>query len=37
MWAVGNEMDLFYKNFKVWNAVEDIAAMIKVLIKNIQL
>ena len=29
MWAVGNEMDLFYKNFKVWNAVEDIAAMIK--------
>ena len=29
MWAVGNEVDLFYSNFKVWNAVEDIAAMIK--------
>lgn len=28
-WAVGNEMDLFYKNFKVWKAVEDIAKMIK--------
>ena len=29
MWAVGNEVDLFYKNFRVWNAVEDIAKMIK--------
>jgi hypothetical protein len=29
MWAVGNEVDLFYSNFKVWNAVEDIAAMVK--------
>ncbi len=29
MWAVGNEMDLFYKNFKVWPAVEQIAKMIK--------
>ena len=29
MWAVGNEVDLFYKNFRVWNAVEEIAKMIK--------
>jgi hypothetical protein len=29
MWAVGNEVDLFYKNFQVWNAVEEIAKMIK--------
>ena len=29
MWAVGNEVDLFYKNFRVWNAVEDISKMIK--------
>ncbi len=29
MWGIGNEMDLFYSDFKVWNAVEDIAAMIK--------
>ena len=29
MWAIGNEVDLFYKNFGVWNAVEDIAKMIK--------
>ncbi len=28
MWGVGNECDLFYDNFKVWNAIEDIAAMI---------
>jgi hypothetical protein len=28
MWAVGNEVDLFYDNFKVWNAVNDIAKMI---------
>ncbi|MEL7248966.1 MAG: glycoside hydrolase family 2 TIM barrel-domain containing protein [Bacteroidota bacterium] len=28
MWGVGNECDLFYANFKVWNAIEDIAAMI---------
>lgn len=28
MWGVGNEADLFYENFKVWNAIEDIAAMI---------
>ena len=33
MWAVGNEVDLFYSNFKVWNAVEDIA-MIKKLDPN---
>ena len=29
MWAIGNEVDLFYKNFGVWNAIEDIAKMIK--------
>ena len=29
MWGVGNEVDLFYKNFKVWEAIEGIAAMIK--------
>ena len=34
MWAVGNEVDLFYSNFRVWNAVEDIAAMIKRLDPN---
>lgn len=28
MWGVGNEVDLFYKNTKVWNAVQDIAKMI---------
>ncbi|MCB0638616.1 MAG: DUF4434 domain-containing protein [Lewinella sp.] len=28
MWGVGNEADLFYENFKVWNAINDIAAMI---------
>ena len=34
MWAVGNEVDLFYTNFRVWNAVEDIAKMIKELDPN---
>lgn len=28
MWGVGNENDLFYDNFKVWNAINDIAKMI---------
>lgn len=28
LWGVGNEVDLFYKNLKVWNAVNDIAKMI---------
>lgn len=28
MWGVGNEVDLFYTNHMVWNAVQDIAAMI---------
>jgi hypothetical protein len=28
MWGVGNECDLFYSNFKVWNAINDICAMI---------
>tara|TARA_B110000037_G_C17122270_1_gene506393 strand:- start:2873 stop:4141 length:1269 start_codon:yes stop_codon:yes gene_type:complete len=34
MWGVGNEMDLFYSNFKVWNAVEDISKMIHELDPN---
>jgi len=29
VWGIGNEMDLFYSDFKVWNAVEDIARMVK--------
>jgi len=28
LWGVGNEVDLFYSNTKVWNAVNDIAKMI---------
>ena len=28
MWGIGNEVDLFYTNHRVWNAVQDIAAMI---------
>lgn len=28
MWGVGNENDLFYKNFKAWNAINDICKMI---------
>jgi hypothetical protein len=28
LWGIGNEVDLFYTNTKVWNAVQDIAAMI---------
>lgn len=28
MWGIGNEVDLFYTNTKVWNAVQDIAAMV---------
>lgn len=28
MWCVGNEADLFYSDFKVWNAINDIAKMI---------
>ena len=29
MWAVGNEVDLFYSNLRVWDAVQDVAAMIQ--------
>ena len=29
MWAVGNEVDLFYTNFRVWEAIGEIAKMIK--------
>ena len=28
MWGIGNETDLFYSDFKVWNAIDDIAKMI---------
>lgn len=28
LWGVGNEVDLFYTDFSVWNAVQNIAAMI---------
>lgn len=28
LWAVGNEVDLAYSNPRVWNAIQDIAAMI---------
>jgi hypothetical protein len=28
LWGVGNEVDLFYTNTKVWDAIQDIAAMI---------
>lgn len=28
MWGIGNEVDLMYTNFKVWDAVQDIAKMI---------
>jgi len=27
MWGIGNETDLFYSDFKVWNAINDIAKM----------
>jgi hypothetical protein len=29
LWGIGNEVDLFYSNTKVWDAIEDIAAMVK--------
>lgn len=28
LWGIGNEVDLFYTNTKVWDAVQDIAAMV---------
>ncbi len=28
MWGIGNENDLFYSDFKVWNAIDDIAKMV---------
>ena len=28
LWGIGNENDLFYNDFKVWNAINDIAKMI---------
>jgi hypothetical protein len=28
LWGIGNEVDLFYTNTKVWDAIQDIAAMI---------
>ncbi len=34
IWGIGNEVDLNYSNHKVWDAIEDIAAMIKELDPN---
>jgi len=34
VWGIGNEVDLFYSNTKVWDAVQDIAAMIHELDPN---
>lgn len=28
MWGIGNETDLFYSDFKVWDAINDIAEMV---------
>jgi hypothetical protein len=28
LWGIGNEVDLFYSNTKVWSAIQDIAAMV---------
>lgn len=28
LWGIGNEVDLFYTNTKVWDAIQDIAAMV---------
>jgi hypothetical protein len=33
-WGIGNEVDLFYTNTRVWNAVQDIAKMIHELDPN---
>ena len=33
-WGIGNEVDLFYKNTKVWYAIQDIAKMIHQLDPN---
>lgn len=33
-WGLGNELDLFYTNKKVWDAVEDLAKMVKELDPN---
>ena len=34
LWGVGNEVDLFYTNTKVWDAIQDICAMIHELDPN---
>jgi hypothetical protein len=34
LWGVGNEVDLFYTNTKVWDAIQDIAAMVHELDPN---
>lgn len=34
LWGIGNEVDLEYSNTKVWDAVQDIAAMVKELDPN---
>jgi hypothetical protein len=34
LWGIGNEVDLFYSNTKVWDAIQDIAQMIHELDPN---
>jgi beta-galactosidase/beta-glucuronidase len=34
MWGIGNEVDLFYTDFRVWDAVNDIAKMIHTIDPN---
>jgi len=34
LWGIGNEVDLFYSNTKVWSAINDIAAMVHELDPN---
>ena len=37
VWGIGNEVDLKYSNFKVWETIEIIAKFIKEVIQIIQL
>lgn len=34
LWGIGNEVDLFYSNTKVWDAIQDIASMIHTIDPN---
>ena len=36
IWGIGNEVDLKYSNFKVWETIEELASFIKKLIHIIQ-